>query len=749
MKINIKSKSVFKKWLGSYLIIILLFIATMAASVTVSNKLISNKLNELKEHIILSSKNSIDREFSNIENTMLQIASENDVETYLKMNNSDEREATFQASLARDKLKNFIMGNPLISTVYIYSAKHDKIISNGGTSPLNTFYDNYHKNSITFEKWKTILNGKYQNDYIYFAEEENGKKCVKYIANATTLPLGNSSECFGNMFILIDMNKFAMQTANNKIDNDTVLKLIDDEGNVLSFDNGKCYIGEDSADGKDDIAYISQDAGRNFKYILSESGMGIRKIMILQMLIILVFMIISVAVCAFVAYRYAMKNYLPLKNVMNHFDNLECNGNEFEILDKSVKELLDERSKLENKLDKQKKGAYANMLAKLLKSRITDYDNITENLRLYDIKFDYPHFCVIGFYINNFENILNELISTYKEDMHSISVFILNNVFEELISEYFPVYFTETDNILVGIVNMPNADEKNIETLRNIYGKADKILAEEFNLSFFMSVSEIKDTITAIPELYNQVQENFENIFTSKGKKFFVYNTETNKISGSDSNYNLREQKIYSLIRTLNFEAALAETEAVAEEYLSDSNNTYISKIRFYSLTCAILDALSCILEEKTFNAVKTDIDILNKYVTTEQYTSNLKKVFARIESMIKEETNNADNCVKAVKDIVENEYGNKDLSLALISERLNMSVSALAKEFKKLSGDTVLNYIHKVRIKKAKLLLMNTAMMIKDIAELTGYDYVITFIRIFKKYEGITPTEYREAYKK
>ena len=108
MKINIKSKSVFKKWLGSYLIIILLFIATMAASVTVSNKLISNKLNELKEHIILSSKNSIDREFSNIENTMLQIASENDVETYLKMNNSDEREATFQASLARDKLKNFI-----------------------------------------------------------------------------------------------------------------------------------------------------------------------------------------------------------------------------------------------------------------------------------------------------------------------------------------------------------------------------------------------------------------------------------------------------------------------------------------------------------------------------------------------------------------------------------------------------------------------------------------------------------------
>ena len=68
-----------------------------------------------------------------------------------------------------------------------------------------------------------------------------------------------------------------------------------------------------------------------------------------------------------------------------------------------------------------------------------------------------------------------------------------------------------------------------------------------------------------------------------------------------------------------------------------------------------------------------------------------------------------------------------------------------MRKIVKQETGKSLLDLINNARIEKAKVLLRETSMYIKEIAEDVGYNNVQSFTRFFKKYEGITPSEFRE----
>lgn len=64
---------------------------------------------------------------------------------------------------------------------------------------------------------------------------------------------------------------------------------------------------------------------------------------------------------------------------------------------------------------------------------------------------------------------------------------------------------------------------------------------------------------------------------------------------------------------------------------------------------------------------------------------------------------------------------------------------STILREFKKNTGNTFLEYLHKRRIEAAKTLIRTTPISLTEIAVQVGYDNALT-MRAFKKYEGVTP---------
>ncbi|WP_263881672.1 helix-turn-helix domain-containing protein [Paenibacillus sp. PSB04] len=86
----------------------------------------------------------------------------------------------------------------------------------------------------------------------------------------------------------------------------------------------------------------------------------------------------------------------------------------------------------------------------------------------------------------------------------------------------------------------------------------------------------------------------------------------------------------------------------------------------------------------------------------------------------------------------------NEELSIEHFAEQMNMSAGHFSRMFKEEVGEKYVEYIAKYRISKAKQFLLETDMKIDDIAGQIGYWGRNSFIRNFRRYEGITPAKYR-----
>ena len=101
----------------------------------------------------------------------------------------------------------------------------------------------------------------------------------------------------------------------------------------------------------------------------------------------------------------------------------------------------------------------------------------------------------------------------------------------------------------------------------------------------------------------------------------------------------------------------------------------------------------------------------------------------------------------KAVKIIHANYAG--DLNVKYIAEQVHVSQNYLCRLFNKIIGCSPQAYIAKYRVEISKKLLEETDWKIGIIAETTGYVDSLYFSQIFKKHEGVTPTQYRKKLKK
>lgn len=97
------------------------------------------------------------------------------------------------------------------------------------------------------------------------------------------------------------------------------------------------------------------------------------------------------------------------------------------------------------------------------------------------------------------------------------------------------------------------------------------------------------------------------------------------------------------------------------------------------------------------------------------------------------------------IEAFVQEQLSNPMLSLNTTAEHFGYSAAYFSSLFKRLFGQNYLDYVNKQRIEQACRMLSNTTMSIADIARQCGMASDITFRRWFKKYRGITPTDYRK----
>ena len=87
-----------------------------------------------------------------------------------------------------------------------------------------------------------------------------------------------------------------------------------------------------------------------------------------------------------------------------------------------------------------------------------------------------------------------------------------------------------------------------------------------------------------------------------------------------------------------------------------------------------------------------------------------------------------------------------KDLSLDEVSRQMDLSPYYFSKLFKEVTGTNFVEYVTSIRIRRAKELLREGGWSMKQICQEIGYSDPNYFSRIFKKWTGQTPTEFKEG---
>jgi AraC-like DNA-binding protein len=109
-------------------------------------------------------------------------------------------------------------------------------------------------------------------------------------------------------------------------------------------------------------------------------------------------------------------------------------------------------------------------------------------------------------------------------------------------------------------------------------------------------------------------------------------------------------------------------------------------------------------------------------------------------------ESYNKKYAVKKIINYLNENYENK-ISLDQIAHNMYLSPVYISKIFKEETGESPINYLIKIRLEKAKDILLNNLEgdSIKSIANRVGYEDVYHFSKLFKKYYGISPLYYKK----
>lgn len=187
--------------------------------------------------------------------------------------------------------------------------------------------------------------------------------------------------------------------------------------------------------------------------------------------------------------------------------------------------------------------------------------------------------------------------------------------------------------------------------------------------------------------------------------------------------------------------------EQIVEELFDDLNKYKVPCSTCSKIAYGMLTALNLRLEQSG-SSLK---DIVRKDVLNADFfegcTGNgqIKERFLSAILEVKEHRGGGSNktTIHQIKEYIER-HMHEDVSLNKLAKRFYLNPSYLSQLFKNETGETYSDYLTQIRMEKAKRLLGDANFKVQDVSELAGYSDSRYFSQTFKKYTGMSPSEYR-----
>ncbi|MBP5261581.1 MAG: response regulator [Clostridiales bacterium] len=337
--------------------------------------------------------------------------------------------------------------------------------------------------------------------------------------------------------------------------------------------------------------------------------------------------------------------------------------------------------------------------------------------------------------------------ATYTDNAAQVTEVLLNRFLQ------YPDFILFRCNLLSYAV-LIKGDKERLPQLEDKCVKMIRERCEETSsaLDWYVAVGTPTTRLSGLSSCYADANRAFayrhifpnQHIFSAehlKSEQYVPNETEINKIDVGKFDP--------MIIRYFVQTGTLNEVETFANEYISSLESSLHSIMFRYYLLVSIRVNVELALKEAGI-----DQSEITKCLPTFDMNSAAEEVRGYLNDILTvaikmrdaEAQKRGNDITDSALNYVNQHYADSDISLDSVAEAINISANYLSALFSNKVGLSFVEYITKKRMAKAKQLLRSTSKRSGEIASEVGYKDPRYFSFVFKKYQGVTPSQYRNG---
>ena len=520
---------------------------------------------------------------------------------------------------------------------------------------------------------------------------------------------------------------------------------------IMTLENpyGSCYIEED---GECMLCVYYKPSNRTWiygvTYPMKDMLAGVELIRNKQLILMMVIMVIGIIITLIYATKFSkpMRQLADELKKRNGWIGESVYKNEIAFLTQAFESLEKEEENLYLTLKEKEQDSKNQMLHNLLSGEI-DLELTKEKIN--EI-FPYKIFMVAVITIDNQKKYREKLDSRSRSYQRYLLIDTIVNTFSE---SYVVQALRYEKGSIVVIMNMDGFDQIHspkeiIATFKQIQKAAESIFKHTISIGVsgvHIGCESIHDCVDEAIEVGNKKIFKGNNSISLWEKVSLPKNLEQHYYYPYEN-----VDRIMNYLSTNDLEGISQELDKIEQEILKRSDSLgYENIIMIFNQLAGSTIKFMMQHQVNMGKLLGMNGDIysnLSSAETVRELKEALLKCYEKLIAYMlkKKETDTDKQCYS--RRIIEylNEHYTEDLLYEEVAQEIGISYSYLRRIVKEETGKSVNDYINKIRIEKMKDLLLTTDESISQVAEKVGYHNMQSVTRYFRKFEGITPKEYK-----
>ena len=737
-------------WIITYLVVFLVPVVILSVILFTVENMVLNVTDNYSNSMLLQTQKTVDDEIKNIHKFILNLNTFDELNNIIALDNVSVYDHMSYYGIEKN-IYNSAANYNISNDFYIYLKKSDVAITKTGILTSHSTYLQYAIDlGINYEEWKTRLIE--EKNFSFWKLSDNKNSDALYMTYA--LKSNNFSGETATAVIKVNSNQIE-EIINQNIYGGTVFLLSDDNQVEFTFGSSMEYEKINFAEltgfeettkkrinGVTCLVSAAKSSVGDYSYLVITPFNSLTKQVGLLKFWLVVLILLTVLVGTTLVVKTVKKNYAPIEELVYQLESTfkdETDANDkkpltYESIDDIRKNLIT----YSKKYNYGQKAVQASQISKLLNFEIDKPDS---SLDSFFNEFAEGNIVILFEPVKYVDFFKNESESEQIDTVH----FMINNVLDEIISD---VYFL-TANINKTFVTVLAADYANREAfIKDITGRMEEVVnffAENFDIDLAVSVGSLEKNPVDIRASYINAQEALMYHSVFRADDVLCYDD----IAERENKYYFTKEdskRLINYVKCGNSEQAIKFIDEIFE------NNIYVKKISYkyirillFEIVLTIQKSIENIDELMAFDD-KDVFKILQNFENIEKFKED---IMLMVESICNRGTDNGENdiCHKII-DYIEVNYSDINMSNDDIAAHCGLTKSYISTVFKKEKGENLVAFITRLRLDKSKDLLL-TNLNISDVANKSGFVNSNTYIRAFKKFEGITPGLWRKNIKK